>query len=519
MMTLGIDPLERMRPALNADVLAQKARDAIRQTGYTDRPADEAFGFSWDTAMIDRARASDKSLQWSALLSERPSPLVFWYRRSQQPMTGLQFHHDLLTPGIVVPDDPAPIESGMIQMTLDHQGLLISFEAIPAQVEEPVAPASAVDWNPLLTLAGLDATKLQLAQPQWNFLAAADTRVAWTGTWPGSERALGVEGAALHGRPVAFQVSGPWTKPWRTASSDTEGQTAIISIIFTLAIAIVVVGTVLARKNLREGRGDRAGALRLGGAVTAALWVLWICQVHVTASSGLLAMFLLAVCTTVFYGVLFWALYLALEPFVRRYWPQTLVSWTTVLGGRVRDQIVGRDVLFGVALGVAIAILVRSTTLLIGDTLWPPTELLGGVRSTAGRILAGALYAARTALFFFFLLFLLRVLLRNQWAAALSFVIIFAALDALDSEQPWIAGATTFLYFSLLTVAVLRWGLTTLTVGVFVANTLLVAPVTTDLAAWYLGATILLIAIPMVLAAWALYTSVGGRLWSAGLLE
>ena len=58
----------------------------------------------------------------------------------------------------------------------------------------------------------------------------------------------------------------------------------------------------------------------------------------------------IAIATTVFYGVLFWAIYMALEPFVRRHWPQTLVSWTTLLSGRVRDPIVGRDVLIGAAI-------------------------------------------------------------------------------------------------------------------------------------------------------------------------
>ena len=61
---------------------------------------------------------------------------------------------------------------------------------------------------------------------------------------------------------------------------------------------------------------------------------LWVCQVHVAATLGLFALFLLAICTSVFYGVLLWTVYLALEPFVRRHWPHVLVSWTNVLTGR-----------------------------------------------------------------------------------------------------------------------------------------------------------------------------------------
>lgn len=519
-MALRTSPLARMRPEYTADVLAQKARDAIRQLGYADRPQDEAYGFDWDTALVDHVRETDKPpLHWNDVLSQRPSPLLFRYRRSQSPMIGVQFHHDLLTPGIVTTDDPAPIESGMMQLTLEHQGLLTSFEAIPPQVQEPQVQAPPVDWVPLLTLAGLDQATLQMTEPTWNFLSAADARMAWTGTWPGSGRPLRVEAAALRGRPVAFQVIGPWTKPWRTPPDSTGQEIVFVIVIFLLALAIIGGGSVLARKNLREGRGDRAGAQTLGSSVAAALWALWVCQVHVSASASMLGIFLLTVCTTVFYAALFWAIYLALEPFVRRYWPQTLVSWTTVLSGRVRDPIVGRDVLYGVALGVAIALLIRSTDLLTGASpIWAPTDLLQGVRSSAGEILMHALYAMRTALFVFFLLFLLRVLLRNQWAAALIFVAIFSVLNALNSQQPVIDAVSTFLYFSMFALTVLRWGLTSLAVGVLVADLLLMVPATTDLAAWYLGTTILVIAIPLALASWAFYTSIAGRLWKGDLL-
>ena len=56
---------------------------------------------------------------------------------------------------------------------------------------------------------------------------------------------------------------------------------------------------------------------------------LWVCQVHLVASIGLPAMFLIAICTAVFYGVLLWTIYLALEPFVRT---------TLAPGARLVDQ-------------------------------------------------------------------------------------------------------------------------------------------------------------------------------------
>ena len=93
--------------------------------------------------------------------------------------------------------------------------------------------------------------------------------------------------------------------------------------------------------------------------MAAVLMAVWLCKVHLVGSLGLLAMFLIAVCTSVFYGVLLWTIYVALEPFVRKHWPQVLVSWTNLLAGRVGDPVVGRDVLLGTALGVAWALMVR----------------------------------------------------------------------------------------------------------------------------------------------------------------
>jgi hypothetical protein len=518
LIALRISPLEQVRPEYSGEVLAQKARDAVRRIGYADRPRDEAYGFRWDESFLDHHRESGASQErWQDVLKPKPSPLTFWYRRSDATMTGVQFHHDLLTPGIVSIDDPAPIASGMMHLTLDHQGLLMFFEAIPPQVVEKPSPSSTVDWTPLFELAGLDRGKLQDAEPLWSSLAASDVRVAWTGTWPGTTRPLRVEASALRGRPVSFQLVGPWTEPARASSSSDGNEAYGIVVVFILALAILFGGTLLAARNLRQGRGDRAGALRLGAAIGAILWAVWICQVHPTPSLGLLGMFLIAVVTTVFYAVLFWALYLALEPFVRRYWPQTLVSWTTLLSGRLRDPIVGRDVLIGILLGVVVALIITAGQTFADEPLWPLTEYLLGLRSTTGRVLIQAAYAIRSGLYLLFLLFLLRVVLRNQWLAAFVFVALFALLDtAGETRRSAIVDAlTTAVYFTMFAIAVVRWGLTTLVVGLLTTNLLLGGPTTRDLSAWFVPEMIVMPLSLAIVACWAFYRSIGGQLWKA----
>jgi serine/threonine-protein kinase len=516
-MTLATSPLDRMRPEYTAEVLAQKARDASRQLAGASRRGDEAYGFRWNTELMEHVQANDKpSPRWNEIFSQRPSPLEFWYRQSQDAMTGLMFHSDLLTPGIVQADDPPPIVSGMIEVDLDHQGRLTYFENIPPQRQDAPTPATPPNWDPLFALAALDRTKLQPAEPLWNWLAASDTRAAWTGTWPESGRPLRVEAAALGGRPVAFMLVGPWRTPWRMASESRDREDTAAMILFALAISILAVGGWLARMNLREGRGDRRSALRLATAMSCVLMALWMCRVHLVASLGLPAMFLLAICTSVFNGVLLWTIYIALEPFVRRHWPQVLVSWTSVLTGRIRDGVVGRDVLVGAALGVAWAVIIRAVDRVTGGegiAHFPgTTELLLGLRSTAGVVLEEAPYAMRNALLYFFLLFLLRVVLRRQWFAAAAFAGVFGLLSAMGNDHPWIGGLMGIVYFGSGAIVVLRCGLLAFAVGVFVSALLMDVPATLDTSAWYFGSMVLLMATVVGLAGWGLHTAITGRL-------
>src|SRR5207244_6256621 len=50
-------------------------------------------------------------------------------------------------------------------------------------------------------------------------------------------------------------------------------------------------------------------------------------------------------------------MYAGLEPYVRRRWPERLISWLRLVGGKLRDPMIGRDLLIGIAAGVAHALL------------------------------------------------------------------------------------------------------------------------------------------------------------------
>ena len=62
------------------------------------------------------------------------------------------------------------------------------------------------------------------------------------------------------------------------------------------------------------------------------------------ASFDEIGLFLGAFASSLWQAFLLYVLYVALEPYVRRRWPDALVSWTRVLAGRFRDPLVGRDI-------------------------------------------------------------------------------------------------------------------------------------------------------------------------------
>jgi serine/threonine-protein kinase len=515
--------LARLQPEYSADVLAEKARDAIRQLGYDSRPLDRAYDFDWDTAFLRSALAGDTPApRWTDLVVQRPAPLVFWYRESPDTLTGETFHNDLLVPGIVKPDDPPPVYSGMIAASLDYQGRLEYFEAMPPQRDAGTSSATPVNWDPLFRLAGLDRAGLKPDVPQWTWLASSDERAAWIGTWPGSGKPLRVEAAAFKGKPVAFLLVGPWKEPWRMPPVSSEERTTVAAVfLIALAVALCAGGALLARFNLRKRRGDLIGARRLGVATTGVLLALWACQVHWIASIGLFATLLLAVCTSVFYGVFMATTYIALEPFVRRRWPQIIVSWTSALTRHLSDPIVGRDALFGVALGVTLSLMMAIAARIGPDsgTVLPHfgwTDAFTSARLTVGSLLTVAAYSVRNSLLLLFLLFLCRVVLRRRWAGVGLFVALFATLNALQNRNPASGALLGALYYGISAVAVLRWGLVALTVGEFVRQVVSVVPGSYDLAAWYFPNEALMIAVVIALTGWAFHTATAGR-WKMNL--
>jgi hypothetical protein len=523
-MMIRYSGLEKMHLEQTPEVLTQKAHEIISRIGYPEKPADSGAGFNYDTDFRDYAEHDKGTAKspafWDTVMAGRPSILYFWYRQSPKLMSASDYQDFLLVPGILEPGDPPTTVSGMVNVQLDPQGRLIYLQVIPPQKEDVPPPATAppTDWSPLFAAAGLDVSQLQPAQPQWNSLAAADTRAAWTGVWPGSTWPLRVEAASWHGKPVHFALIGPWNKPWRMVSPETaaEKKSRISQIIgLSLLISLLIGSALLARRNYRHGRGDREGAFRLAVIMFTLEILMWLCRSHFVAGFETFGLLMLCIASGLLWGGTMWMLYLAVEPWIRRRWPQALVSWTRLLAGQLRDPLVGRDILFGVAFGTIWLVIFQLENIPLARIGAPPglasqAYLVGG-RHALGQWLSQIPNSISGTLQFFFLLLGLKVVLRKDWIAATVFVGFFVGLRALQSSHLAVDLPAIFLIYAILVLIVFRFGLVPLAAAVFTVDMLANVPMTMDTSAWYMGTASLALLSVVALAGWGFYHSLGGE--------
>jgi serine/threonine protein kinase len=519
-LSIHYSGLDKMRLELTPEVLTQKAREIIARLGYPERPLDSASDLHQDSDFQEYVEKNNQPRpNWDAVLAARPSLLRFWYRQSPDEMVAQGFRDQLLNPGIITPDDPPATLSGMINVELDPQGRLTYFQGIPPQKEDSSAQPAAFDWNILFGAAGLDPALFQKAEPAWNSLAASDTRMAWMGTWPGTTRPLRVEAAAWNGKPVFFSLIGEWTKPERMKTPEqSTGKKVQQYLTIALFVGFFFGVIRVARLNYRQGRGDREGALRLAFVMFALEMLLWLCRDHLVPSIATLGVFFIAVSTALFVSGTTWMLYLALEPWVRRRWPQTVVSWSRLLSGQFRDPLVGRDILFGMVLGVLWVLIfqLRSIPMMhMGAAPGvPQTEYLAGGREALGAWLMQIPASILGTLQFFFLLLGLKVVLRKDWLSATVFVALFALPRGFTSSYPTVEVPAQILVYAIAVLIVYRFGLVPLACAIFTVNMLANVPFTADFSTWYMSTSVLALLSVVALAGWGFYHSLGGEpLW------
>lgn len=166
---------------------------------------------------------------------------------------------------------------------------------------------------------------------------------------------------------------------------------------------------------------NAARSLAVIGVLFLLTLVNWALTAHHTPTNDEVTVIAMGLSQSLYLGAVIWLLYMALESYVRRRWPQTIISWNRVLDGRFRDTLVGNRILTGTAAGVAIALLlgvIGWVQLLAGA---PPRASIGletllGVPRILSFLSGGLATAILNSLAYLFLYFLLRLLLRKGMA-------------------------------------------------------------------------------------------------------
>ena len=499
-------PRATAKPTVSDFTSVYAAFKHIRNFGYTAKPADSAWGLEYadDYKAYAASHPKEAEARWRNPTAGQPPLIHFWYRESPQPLSAKrQFHVS------VDYDDPPFDQSGMLRLETDPDGKLIRLEAVPPQVETPAPPAAPFDWNKLFLAAGLDPSQFHTTDPTWTPLANWDTRAAWTGTDAATGAKLRIEAAAWRGRPVFYRIIGPWTVAGRMTPPSSQSSLPFIAIIYIALLA----ASALVWHNVRRGRADLRGATRLSLIYFLCLASVKLLQMHHSATLGEIDNFWTSIGGALVNGGLIWVFYAALEPWVRRKWPRTMISWTRYTAKGASDPLVGRDLLYGTVFGIILDFGDVLDTALHGNNhqpLFPPLNAMLGVRAELAGVIAAVRDAIFTAVLFFFILFLLRLVLRKDWIAGAAFAVILAFATNFASATPWVDLPLAGLVFAVFALALLRFGLLAGIVTSAVGQFLALGGVL-DFSTWYAGMAAMPFLLVALLVVYGFRTSLAGR--------
>ncbi|MBN1508625.1 MAG: serine/threonine protein kinase [Sedimentisphaerales bacterium] len=519
-------PIAQARFDKDPRVLADKARELLDELPDTAPPAYEAFGLveHRECPFVRPIRhTGDADVPEFAAVGD--VTLAFWYHRSPEYLVPADALSVVFGDERVTPPKPPATHPEMTSLVLDSKGRILGLEVVPRPFDSPSEAVSAVDWSALLARAGFDGRTLRPTEPRTVPRVYADTRIAWLGAHPEDKTmTIRVEAAVRNGKPICLAVLSErpagaeladFADLARRRSLAKNTRDALLTI-------LIVISLPLARLNLRQARSDFRGALRLASFFFIIRLIPWLLQAsHVPSLNVELGLVTAAIARALAESAMAWLFYVALEPFVRRFWPQTLIAWTRVLGGQLRDPLVGRSILVGALLGVFWVLVMRFDLLVmpwlgIAPRLALRPDDFFAALSSARQACAFCIDALRMAtygsLFLLLLLVLLRILLRRTWLADIVGTLLIAPLFVPRGSHPVVSLIVIGLGCVGVAMFVLsRFGIVPVVTAFFVAAILFRFPLTLDMRVWYTDLSLLAVAVSTGVAAYGFLTASSRR--------
>jgi hypothetical protein len=352
-------------------------------------------------------------------------------------------------------------------------------------------------------------------------MVAYDLRKAWKGPAPGlPDIEVHVEAASLAGKLTAVKVVYPWTTANREPPQPETGIWRLLGPLASMGMKLlgILFGLILAARNLRLNRGDKKGAFRLAIVTSLLVVIRWVAWAHHVGSLKEWDLAVNAVVDATSDGLLLWILYIALEPMVRSRWPHALVTWNRLLAGRIGDAQLGAHILIGAAIGLGLRLgfgmFWRFDYLKDGV---PTYNSLMGTGSALGWIGSNVSIwqnALEFGFIVFFAIFGFRVLWKNDYLAALSVAILYAATDdqgIWNRPNPWAEGSIMLVIFAVLALVLLRMGMVSTLATIIFINTIERINVSPRLTSWYVPYGFATMALLIAVVVYAFWRSIGTR--------
>jgi len=519
------------------EALTYRAQEILENLGYKQQPADSAYGFTanWNYLLYIE-KTDDSPDRWDQLTMRRPAGIHYWYRQSpRQLLPPNSFSH-------ITKNHPPFIVSGMASIMLDTDGRLVELAVIPPQTDDIITQNTRQfsDWESLFEEADLDMSLFQSSEPVYNAHLHCDQRVAWDGYFDDQpDVPIRIEAGSYRDKPNFFKITGPWSQTTPPVTSSSFIYKQVFNYVFVIIILLVIFGSiVLAWKNLKLKRGDRKGAFRASLFYLLCGFLAWLLgTTHINDPWYELDRNEVGTGRVLYYAGFLWLLYMAFEPYVRRRWPHTLISWTRLLMGRFRDPLVGRDILIGCVFGIGFVFSWRLSLIVPTWTgelpplpVYPFTDFSMMLSSTLSstNLLSELIkpWYMFIAIWHMFVIFALRILLRKQWIAVVAYVMIFSVMFSMIGPV-WSSNIARLLnmlcyatWLILLALVLLRFGLLALVVAMLFHMRFIDLRVTFDFSAWYASGSLIILLFLTSIAVYGFHTALAGRpLFKDELLE
>jgi serine/threonine-protein kinase len=415
---------------LAPEALTPRAQEILTALGHSTPPVDSASGFFCCDRSFERSLETlPPEILADVLKQHMPAITHFWYRQWDQKF--MQGDGPFNSPAEFL---PANDQRGMIKVDLSPLGQLLRLEVrltgVPPEQTKP-------DFPQLFKLAGLDYEKFAELGPEdldVQPAVAGDRTYAWKGRlssgWP---YPVTVYAATLKGRVVWFQRQPAPPVPPGVGTG--------------AFFAVVLIAGIMVFRNWRKNRVDGRTAVLISAVVfLGSLATGYGVSSFVGAGSVLV-------------------LYSGVEPYLRRYWPDSLISWNRLVLGRSRNPLVAFHILVGLAVGSVVVFCVPIVASYGASPIPTLTLPLNGLALSQPTLqyLRVLVQAPLLATQFLVVFVVSRLIIRRLWLADLIAAAILGAASAVAVyEGSFIAGVMVAIIIFISIALIRHFGFLTL---------------------------------------------------------